>query len=132
MLALSDVFGGLHLLRRVRGVGAAAGGVQFALEPAQAGVDDEVVLVAQECFAAEGVRPGVLECLADSELAREEGVDFWGGMPDAGLYVEDGDAGLAGGGETRAAEELDGSGVGLGVVGADEGEDGGFAGAWCG
>ena len=85
--------------------------------------------MAQEGFAAEGVRPRVFERLADGELAREEGVDFGGGVPDAGLHVEDGDAGLARGGEAGAVEELDGKGIGLWMVGADEGEDGGFAGA---
>lgn len=72
-------------------------------------------------LAEEGLGPGVLEGLPGGEGAGEEGVDFGGGVPDSGLDVEDGDSGLAGLGEAGAAEEFYGEGVGLGVVGADEG-----------
>ena len=63
-------------------------------------------------------------------MAGEEGVEFGGGVADAFLEFEDGDAGLAWFGEAGAAEDFEGEGVGLGVVGSEEGEEGRFAGAW--
>ena len=54
-------------------------------------------------------------------------MDFWRGVPDAGLDSEDRDAGCTGCGEARVAEEEDRERVGLRVVGADQGEEGCFA-----
>ena len=95
----------------------------------QAGVDCVVARVIEDGFAEEGFGPGVLEGLPRGEGAGEEGMDFGGGVPDAGLDVKDGDSGFAGFREAGAAEEFYGQGVGLGVVGTDKGQDGGFAGS---
>ena len=75
----------------------------------------------EDGFAEEGFGPGVFEGLPGGEGAGEEGVDFRGGLADSGLDVEDGDSGLAGLREAGATEEFYGEGIGLGVVGADEG-----------
>lgn len=56
-------------------------------------------------------------------------MDFGAGVADAGLEGEEGETRGAGGGEARVGEEGDGEGVGLRVVGEQEGEEGGFAGA---
>ena len=50
-------------------------------------------------------------------------------MAYAGLDFPEGEAWFAGRGETCAAEEFDGETVGLRVVGGQEGEECGFAGA---
>lgn len=59
----------------------------------------------------------------------EEGVDFGRGVAYAGLNLPEGQAWFAWGGETCAAKEFDGQAVGLGVVGGQECEECGFAGA---
>lgn len=103
--------------------------VQLRFEPPQTGIHRGVVLVDELRGPEEGVGPGVLEDLADRQVLGEEGVDLGTGLPDAGLDVEDGDARFARPGQAGAGEDPDGERVGLRVVGADEGEERGFAGA---
>lgn len=95
------------------------------------GVHDAVALVGEFRRGEKGVGPGGLEGAPQGEVFREEGVDFGAGVADAGLEIEEGDAGFAGGGEAGVGEEGYGEGVGLRVVRGDEGEEGGFAGTYC-
>lgn len=87
-------------------------------------VDQEVSLVGERGRREEGIGPGGLDTAAERKVFGEEIVGFGAGVADAGLEVEDGDAGFAGFGEAGKGEEPDGEGVGLRVVGADEGEEG--------
>lgn len=102
-------------------------GVEFGFEPFEVRVDEGVEGVGELRGREEGVGEGGLEGAPQGQVFGEEGVQFGAGLADAGLEVEDGDAGFAGGREPGAGEEADGQGVGLRVVRGDEGEKGGFA-----
>lgn len=115
---------GLNAPRRWRS--GRVGRVEFEFEPFQVGVDADVTFVSQRRRREKGVGPGGFDAATQREMLREEVMGFGAGMADAGLEVEDGYARRAGLRKAGMGEEPDGEGIGLRMIGANQGKEGRF------
>lgn len=92
------------------------GRVEIGLKPAQRRIDAGVGGGVEFRPGVRAFGVGRFEGSADGELARKEGVNFWRRVANAGVDIEEREAGLTGSRQAGAAEKLDRRSVGLRVV----------------